>query len=139
MTGTWICFLINNSPDIRVLEIKNVEKFVNKESNITGDRLYENRNGKFVDISKKAGLVNNSLIMGLGVGVSDLNNDGWPDVYVCTDFLGKDALYLNNKNGTFTESSHKSLKHMSYASMGNDLADFNNDGWSDIYYLRDDG
>jgi hypothetical protein len=125
-------FLINHSPDPEVYKPENIEKFLNVESKITGDRLYDNRNGKFVDISKKAGLVNNSLIMGLGVGVSDLNNDGWPDVYVCTDFMGKDALYLNNKNGTFTESSDKSLYHMSYASMGNDLADFNNDGWSDI-------
>ena len=125
-------FLINNSPDVKVLEFKYIDDYVNKESTITGDRLYENRYGKFVDVSKKAGLINNSLIMGLGVGVSDLNNDGWPDVYVCTDFFGKDALYLNNKNGTFKECSGKSLNHMSYSSMGNDLVDFNNDGWSDI-------
>ena len=126
-------FLINNSPDIKVLEFKNIENYINKESKITGDRLYENRKGKFVDISKKAGLINNSLIMGLGVGISDLNNDGWPDVYVCTDFFGKDALYLNNKNGTFKECGDKSLNHVSYSSMGNDLVDFNNDGWSDIF------
>jgi len=126
-------FLINSSQDIKALDFPNVEEYLNKESKITGDRLYENRNGKFVDISKKAGLINNSLIMGLGLGVSDLNNDGWPDVYVCTDFLGKDALYLNNKNGTFTECSSESLNHTTYASMGNDLADFNNDGWSDIF------
>ena len=126
-------FLINHSPDPKVYKFANIEKYMNTESKITGDRLYENRNGKFVDISKKAGLINNSLIMGLGLGMSDLNNDGWPDVYVCNDFMGKDALYLNNKNGTFTESSDKSLYHISYASMGNDLADFNNDGWSDIF------
>jgi len=126
-------FLINSSPDMQALEFSNMEKFLHTKSKNTGDRFYENQNGLYVDISKKAGLVNNSLIMGLGLGVSDLNNDGWPDVYVCTDFLGQDALYLNNKNGTFTECSHKSLKHMTYASMGNDLADFNNDGWSDIF------
>lgn len=125
-------FLIDNSPDTQALEFKNLQTFLNTESKITGDRFYENRNGKFVDISKKAGLINNSLIMGLGVGVSDLNNDGWPDVYVCTDFFGKDALYMNNKNGTFTEGGDKALNHISYSSMGNDLVDFNNDGWSDI-------
>lgn len=125
-------FLVNHSPDPEVNRFEDIEKNLNTESKITGDRLYENRNGKFVDISKKAGLINNSLIMGLGVGVSDINNDGWPDVYVCTDYMGKDALYLNNRNGTFTEISDKALYHTTYASMGNDLADFNNDGWPDI-------
>ena len=125
-------FLVNSNPDLIALKFEKVEQNLNTESTITADRFYINQNGKFIDISKKAGLVNNSLIMGLGLGVSDLNNDGWPDVYACSDFLGQDALYLNNKNGTFTESSHTSLYHMTYSSMGNDLADFNNDGWIDI-------
>ncbi len=125
-------FLINHSPDPDIFRMENLEENLGKESNLTGDKLYENRNGKYVDISKKAGLLNNSLMMDLGLGISDLNNDGWPDVYVCTDFMGKDKLYLNNRNGTFTESGNESLYHTSYASMGNSLADFNNDGWSDI-------
>jgi hypothetical protein len=128
-------FLINASPDMNAIDFRYLNKNLKTESNITGDRLYENRNGKFFDVSKKAGLINNSLIMSLGVGVSDLNNDGWPDIYVSNDFLGKDALYLNNKNGTFTECINESLNHISYSSMGNDLADFNNDGWTDIITL----
>jgi hypothetical protein len=126
-------FLINHYPDI--YNVSEIEKLLNTESNITGDRLYENRNGKFTDISKKAGIVNNSLSYGLGVGVSDLNNDGWPDIYVSNDYSGKDFLYINNRNGTFTECINKAMNHISFSSMGNCLADFNNDGWSDIITL----
>jgi len=128
-------FLANSTHDTKATEFRSIETLLKSESKITGDRLYENRKGTFVDISKRAGMINNSLIMSLGVGVSDLNNDGWPDIYVCNDFLGKDHLYLNNGNGTFTESSNESLNHMSHSSMGNDLADFNNDGWADIITL----
>ena len=133
LDGDLDMFLVNNSPDLNALKIENIEVYLHTKSTITADRFFINQDGKYVDISEKAGMVNNSLIMGLGLGVSDLNNDGWPDVYVCTDFLGQDALYLNNQDGTFTESSHQSLKHMTYSSMGNDLADFNNDGWTDIF------
>ncbi len=128
-------FLINASPDMNATDFQYMEKFLQTQSKVTGERLYENRNGKFFDVSKRAGLINNSLIMGLGLGVSDLNNDGWPDVYVSTDFIGKDNLYVNNKNGTFSECSAESLNHISFSSMGNDLADFNNDGWMDIITL----
>jgi enediyne biosynthesis protein E4 len=126
-------FLINHYPDI--YNISEIEKLLKTESTITGDRLYQNQNGKFFDVSKKAGIVNNSLSYGLGVGISDLNNDGWPDVYVSNDYSGKDFLYLNNRNGTFTESINKSVNHISFSSMGNYLGDFNNDGWSDIVTL----
>jgi hypothetical protein len=64
-----------------------------------------------------------------------LNNDEWPDVYVSNDYAGKDFLYINNRNGTFTESINKALNHISFSSMGNYLADFNNDEWSDIVTL----
>jgi enediyne biosynthesis protein E4 len=126
-------FLINHFPDIyNVSEIGNLLK---KKSDITGDRLFENRNGKFADVSDKAGLINNNLSYGLGLGISDLNNDGWPDVYVSNDYAGKDFLYMNNRNGTFSESIDESVNHISFSSMGNYLGDFNNDGWSDIITL----
>ncbi len=127
-------FLINHYPDVYSLE--DTEVLLNTKSVLTGDRLYENQDGKYVEVSERAGLINNRLSYGLGVGISDLNNDGWPDVYVSNDFSGKDKLYINNKNGTFSENIDESLKHLSYASMGNDLADFNNDGWSDIFTLE---
>lgn len=126
-------FLINHYPDI--YSIQDIEEFLHTESNFTGDRLYQNRDGKFFDVSKEAGIINNRLSYGLGVAISDLNNDGWPDVFVSNDFSGKDLLYINNKNGTFSESVDEALNHMSFASMGSDIADINNDGWSDIFTL----
>jgi enediyne biosynthesis protein E4 len=126
-------FLINHYPDI--YNVSDVEKLLKTESNVTGDRLYQNQNGKFIDVSKKAGLINNSLSYALGVGIGDLNNDGWPDVYVSNDYAGKDFLYMNNRNGTFDERIDEALGHISFSSMGNYLADFNNDGWSDIFTL----
>ncbi len=126
-------FLINHYPDI--YNISEMEKLLKTESKITGDRLYQNQDGKFIDISKKAGIINNSVSYGLGVGVSDLNNDEWPDVYISNDYSGKDFLYINNGNGSFTESINKSMNHISFSSMGNYLADFNNDGWSDVVTL----
>ena len=134
LDGDLDMFLINHYPDVYAFE--DIEKLKNTRSNITGDRLYQNQNGKYIDVSEEAGIVNNSLSYGLGIGISDLNNDGWPDVYVSNDFSEKDHLYINRGDGTFTESIDKSLYHLSYASMGNDLADFNNDGWSDIVTLE---
>ncbi len=134
LDGDLDMFLINHYPDVYAFE--DIEKLKNARSNITGDRLYQNQNGKYIDVSAEAGIVNNSLSYGLGIGISDLNNDGWPDVYVSNDFSEKDHLYINRGDGTFTESIDRSLYHLSYASMGNDLADFNNDGWSDIVTLE---
>ncbi len=105
------------------------------ESTETGERLYQNQDGKYVDVSAEAGLINNMLRCILGIAISDVNNDGWPDIFVSNDFTGKDELYMNNGNGTFTPGIHEAFAHISYASMGNDLADFNNDGWTDLFTL----
>ena len=127
-------FLINHYPD--VYDYNFAEVLLKTKGGVTGDRLFENRDGKYIEVSEEAGLVTNRLSYGLGVGISDLNNDGWPDVFVSNDFSGKDKLYMNNRDGTFTERIDKTINHLSYASMGNDLADFNNDGWSDIFTLE---
>jgi hypothetical protein len=101
----------------------------------TGDRLFRNDGGHFTDVTDAAGLHDGIDGYGLGIVASDFNNDGCPDLYVANDFQGNDYLYINNCNGTFTESIAKATGHTSRFSMGVDAADFNNDGRTDIISL----
>jgi hypothetical protein len=98
-------------------------------------KLYKNENKKFKDVSDQAGIYNSSFTYGLGAGVSDLNNDGYPDIYISNDYSAPDYLYINNGNGTFTNQIQSQIGHTSLYSMGNDIADINNDGLSDIFTL----
>ncbi|OQP60491.1 hypothetical protein A3860_33435 [Niastella vici] len=103
------------------------------------DKLYRNDgNGVaghpvFTDVTMAANIKEDGY--GLGVVVSDFNNDNWPDIYVANDFLSNDELWLNNRNGTFTNCIAKSIQHQSYSSMGADAADVNNDGLPDVVTL----
>ena len=87
----------------------------------------------FKDVSKQAGIIEDGN--GLGVAVSDFNGDGYPDIYVCNDYIRNDVLWLNNKNGTFSNCIASAIKHQSYSSMGTDAADINNDDQPDIITL----
>lgn len=98
-------------------------------------KLLRNDNGKFSDVSESAGLVNNVLSFGLGIAISDVNGDGWSDIYISNDFNEEDYFYINNKNGTFTNSVRQAMGHVSLFSMGSDIADINNDALPDIYTL----
>jgi hypothetical protein len=98
-------------------------------------KLYQNDKGKFTDVSEKAGIINNLLSFGLGVAVSDINQDGWPDIYVSNDFNEEDYLYVNNQDGTFTNVIREATGHVSLFSMGSDIADVNNDALPDIFTL----
>ena len=100
-----------------------------------GDKLFENENGHFVDVTQKAGIHQFPLTFGLGVAISDINKDGWQDIYVTNDYNEDDYIYLNNHDGTFTEKSADFFNHESQSSMGVDIADFNNDGLPDIMTL----
>ena len=122
----------HNIKNLRNFDAAYVKKMVDPNA---GDRLYENVNGKFSDVSRKAGIISNPLGYGLGLNISDLNNDGWPDIYVSNDYVEEDYLYINNKNGSFTETLKSSLGHLSNFSMGVDVADINNDGLMDIFTL----
>ena len=95
------------------------------------DRLYENKGGKFTDVTKKAGLINHAF--GLSCSINDFNGDGWPDIYVANDFNKPDFIYINNKNGTFTDKLTAYVSHVSFSSMGSDVADINNDGLEDFF------
>ncbi len=100
-----------------------------------GDRLYRNDDGRFTNVTSDAGIYSSALGYGLGLAVSDVDRDGWPDVYVGNDFHENDYLYLNNGDGTFSEGLQAVIGHTSQSSMGNDVADFNNDGRVDIVSL----
>lgn len=106
---------------------------------LAGDRLFRNDlvNGKrfFRDVTKDAGIYSSQIGYGLGINVCDINNDGNADIYVSNDFHEDDYLYLNNGDGTFTEKAADYFAHTSRSSMGNDVADINNDGLPDIVVL----
>jgi hypothetical protein len=101
----------------------------------TGDKLMRNEDGKFVDVSEGAGIYGGINGYGLGVAISDFNSDGYPDIYVGNDFHEDDYYYLNNGDGTFTESLKKYFGHTSRFSMGSDVADINHDGLPDLISL----
>jgi enediyne biosynthesis protein E4 len=124
--------LNHNVKQFRNFDAAYVKKIVDPDA---GDRLYENVNGRFVDITQKAGIKSNPLGYGLGLNISDFNNDGWPDIYVSNDYVEEDYLYINNQNGSFTESLKSMIGHISNFSMGIDAADINNDGLIDIFTL----
>lgn len=98
-----------------------------------GDKLMRNDNGKFTDVSEQAGIYGSLIGFGLGVTVGDVNNDGYPDIYVSNDFFERDYLYINQKNGTFKEELELRIQHLSHSSMGADMADINNDGCQDVF------
>ncbi len=135
-------FVLNhNIKDLRNFDAAFVKKMVDPDA---GDRLYRNdliSNGtstgkvRFTDVTVQAGIISNPLGYGLGIMVSDVNNDGWPDMYISNDYVEEDYLYINNGNGTFSEKLKEQLGHISNFSMGSDIADVNNDGWPDIYTL----
>lgn len=102
---------------------------------LAGDKLLRNEDGKFVEVTEESGIYSSALGYGLGVTVADINWDGYPDIYVGNDFHENDYLYLNNGDGTFSESLESVINHTSRFSMGNDVADINNDGLPDILSL----
>ena len=98
-----------------------------------GDKLYRNDDGIFKDISEEAGIYGSVIGFGLGVAVADLNNDGWQDIYISNDFFERDYIYMNNGDGTFTESLTNLVKATSLTSMGVDIADLTGDGYPEIF------
>jgi hypothetical protein len=132
--GDLDCFILNQSqhPNQNITDTSNRRGF---DPN-AGERLYRNDlvggHRHFTDVSAAAGLYRSSLCYGLGVSVGDLNNDGWDDIYVGNDFHENDFYYMNNGHGGFTESGAAHFRHYSRYSMGNDIADYNNDGQLDV-------
>lgn len=140
LDGDLDCFLVNNSPiPVNTLNYQNMRSIPDAEAPFEaflkggGDHLYQNQNGKFVDVTKEAGIYGSIISFGLGVTVGDINRDGYPDVYVSNDFFEKDYLYINQKNGTFKDEIEERTQHISFSSMGADMQDVNNDGKMDVF------
>jgi hypothetical protein len=138
--GDLDAYILNNSfIPVSTLNYSNKRDLRDKDWDVAdilkggGDRLLRNDNGKFVDVSEEAGIFGSLIGFGLGVTVGDVNGDLYPDIYVSNDFYERDYLYINNKNGTFTEQIQGWASHISQSSMGADMADINNDGKADIF------
>jgi len=122
-----------NNVDVHILP-SNFRKKITDGSALSNDKLYKNNgDGTFTDVTIEAGITIEGY--GLGLSIADLNYDGWPDIYVSNDYLSNDILYINNQDGTFTNKIKENIKHQSKFSMGNDISDYNNDGYLDIITL----
>ena len=140
MDGDLDCFMINNSPiPVNQLQYSNKRDLAEKDWPVGnflkggGDHLFRNDNGHFVEVTKEAGIHGTLISFGLGVSVGDINGDGYPDVFVSNDSYERDYLYINQKNGTFKDELESWTQHISFSSMGADIADINNDGFPDLF------
>ncbi|MEM7107247.1 MAG: VCBS repeat-containing protein [Bacteroidota bacterium] len=133
-------YLVNHPNDfdkaIRV-RMKNMNgttvRNTDPEAPFFSDRLFKNVDGKFVDVTLASGVGNHTY--GLSASITDINHDGYPDLFIANDFVEPDQFMINNGNGTFTNQIDKYLGHMSNSSMGSDFGDINNDGLEDLLVL----
>lgn len=130
--GDLDCYLLNNS--FKSIDKYELRKDQRQERDAEGgNKLYRNDNGFFTDVSEEAGIYGSIIGFGLGVTVGDIDKDGWQDIYVSNDFFEKDYLYINNRDGTFTESLELQIRETSMGAMGADMADIDNDGYPEIF------
>jgi enediyne biosynthesis protein E4 len=138
--GDLDCFKIDNSPiPVNSLGYPKQRDVLADKWNVPdylkggGDHLYRNDGDYFKEVTQEAGIHGTLMSFGLGVTVGDVNDDNYPDVYVSNDFFERDYLYINQKNGTFKDELEQRVQHNSYASMGADFGDINNDGHPEIF------
>jgi len=140
MDGDLDCFIIDNSPiPVNSLSYPQLRNLPAKDWQVAdylkggGDHLYRNDGGHFTEVTQQAGIHGTLMSFGLGVTVGDVNGDNYPDIYISNDFFERDYLYINQKNGVFKDELENWMQHISYASMGADFGDINNDGYPDIF------
>lgn len=125
-------FLLKNFPRaIGSFNLRENQRLV--RDSIGGHKFFRNDGNKFTDVSALAGIYGNPIGFGMGVSVGDLNQDGWMDIYVSNDFFERDYLYINNHDGTFSESLPEMMKSTPISSMGSDMADINNDHYPEVF------
>lgn len=131
LDGDLDCYLLINS--LRSVGGFDMQEGLRDRYDPEGNKLLENRDGKFVDVTRQAGIYSSSIGYGLGITLADFNWDGWPDIFLSNDFFEKDYLYLNNQDGTFTEKVDSSFSSLSMGSMGADACDLDNDLLPEIF------
>ena len=126
-------YVINYPPTSFVAPVEYYKYMLDNPGDKDSDVLYRNDNGHFTNVTKEAGL--STFGLSLGIVASDVNNDGYIDIFVSNDFNSPDFLFINNQDGTFTNQINTVLQQTSFFGMGADIADFNNDGLLDIFQL----
>ena len=130
--GDLDCYLLNNSfRSVGNYDLVKGER--EYADSLGGNKLYRNDDDHFTDVTTASGIFSSKIGFGLGVTITDINKDGWQDIYVSNDFFERDYFYLNQQNGKFQEAAEKYIRELSMNSMGADIADINNDGYADIY------
>ncbi|MEM9885895.1 MAG: VCBS repeat-containing protein [Bacteroidota bacterium] len=128
--------LLNHNPkNLPILNEAQTQELLKQDDPMRGVRLFRQDNNRFVDVTPSAQISSSPLTYGLGIGIGDFNKDGWQDFYVSNDYFAPDYYYINQQDGTFKNELSRAMGHTSQFSMGNDVADINNDGWQDIITL----
>ncbi len=133
LDGDLDLYLVNNSyRNIQSFDLAENTRHIRDRNG--GDRLYRNTGGgSFKDVTEEAGIHSSEIGFGLGVSAGDVNRDGWTDMYISNDFFERDYLYLNGRNGAFTELLEQGIRSVSAAAMGADMADLDGDGFPEIF------
>jgi hypothetical protein len=135
LDGDLDLFLLNHSTVEYSRGSQEVFQLRNKKDPDFTNKLFRNDGAQFTNVTTEAGIYGNVLTFSLGISISDINQDGWPDIYIGNDFNEPDYLFLNQQDGTFKDMASGAFDHTAMFSMGSDMADINNDGLVDLVSL----